>query len=684
MPPDRTIPSNEEPNNLRFNAFSPEYLYSFPTYCLSMTSTTTTTTAGSSSQNRSDNQKKITENELPTTATTPIDDLLKTALGGKKLEKLSAKELDELLDKVDLLGAIGLDTEGKKKPKKGNNDNSSPISSPTAKTASTVSLPDLVGSFGTINLPTTVDFGATGSAQVIVTNQGQALASGPSTVNLYISTDGAIDSNDALLTSVNTNLNLSAGQSVTLNLTYNNNTSVIAPGAYFLIAQVDGNNQIAEQLETNNVTSKLVSGLNTNALIDWNAIGLNAIQAEGKAGRGVPPTVGSRLMALASTAVYDTVNAFNTLYPSYAVDVNAPTNTSLEAAAVGAAYRVLSTQLSGQNSLFSEQLSNSLAEIQGSATTKNRGFNLGILIASQSLNLRANDGSNNNTPFTAPSGAYVWRPETSGPTAGVAVGANWGGVTPWTIGNINQFVSQKQLDVTLNGRPDTNPTLYAQEIEEVRLYGGLQNTALTTTLRNADQAEMAVFWAYDRADTFRPYGHLNQIAQEIAVREGNTLQEDASLFAALNTALADAVIVAWKEKYTELQPRPDDIIAGGFAANDGIAATVADPNWKPLLSNLIGVNSPPFPDYMSGHSAMGGAFAGVMTKYFGENYVFSAVSQELPGVVRNFDSFHEAGMEDAIGRIYGGVHVREACIDSFNMGLAVGDFVSTSVFQPPV
>jgi hypothetical protein len=544
-----------------------------------------------------------------------------------------------------------------------------------------------VGSFGTINLPSTVNFGAQGNAQVIVTNQGQEIASGPSTVRLYISTDGEIDSNDALLTSDSTNLNLNAGQSVTLNLTYNNNTSVIAPGAYFLIAQVDANNQIAEQLETNNVTSKLVSGLNTNAIIDWNAIALNAIQAEGKAGRGVAPTVGSRLMALVSTAVYDTVQAFNTSYPSYAVNVNAPTNTSLEAAVVGAAYRVLSTQLPGQNSLLLQQVSNSLAEIQDSATAESRGFNFGILVGNQSINLRTNDGSSNNTPFTAPSGAYVWRPETVGPTAGVAVGANWGGVTPWTIGNINQFVSQKQLDVILNGRPD-NPNdqgaLYAQEIEEARLYGGLQNTALTTTLRNADQTQMAVFWAYDRADTFRPYGQLNQIAQEIAVRQGNTLQKDASLFAALNTALADAVIVAWKEKYTELQPRPDDVIAGGFAANDGIASTVGDPNWKPLLSELMGVNSPPFPDYMSGHSAMGGAFAGVMTEYFGENYVFSAVSQELPGVVRNFDSFHQAGMEDAIGRIYGGVHVREACIDSFEMGLAVGDFVSTSVFQPIV
>jgi len=651
------------------------------------------TTPKSSSQNTLDNQKKITENEqIPNsnTATSKIDDLLKTALGGKKLNLLSPKELNELLDKVNFLDAIGLDTQGKQIPNKGNNQKSSPTSTltsgrtstRTSSSASTVSLPDLVGSFGTINLPTTVDFGATGSAQVIVTNQGQALASGPSTVKLYISTDGEIDSNDALLTSVSTNLNLSAGQSVTLDLTYDNNTSVIAPGAYFLIAQVDANNQIAEQLETNNVTSKLVSGLNTNAVIDWNAIALNAVQAEGKAGRGVAPTVGSRLMALVSTAVYDTVNAFNTLYPSYAVNVNAPTNTSLGMAAVGAAYRVLSTQLSGQNSLFSQQLSNSLAEIKDSATAESRGFNLGILVANQSITLRANDGSNNNTPFTPPPGDYVWRPETSGPTAGVAVGANWGGVNTWTIGDIDQFVADNQLDVTLDGRPDTEPELYAQEIEEVRLYGGLQDTALTTTLRTEDQTEMAVFFAYDRPDTFRPYGQLNQIAQEIAVREGNTLQEDASLFAALNTALADAVITAWEAKYRELQPRPDDVIAGGFAANDGIDATVGDPNWKPLLSPLMGVNSPPFPDYMSGHSAMGGAFAAVMTDYFGDNYVFSAVSQELPGVVRNFDSFYEAGLEDALSRIYGGVHVREACIDSFEMGLAVGEFVAANFFQP--
>ena len=542
-------------------------------------------------------------------------------------------------------------------------------------------LPDLESSFGVVDLPKTVDMGAQGTAQVIITNKGKKIASDLFKVNLYLSTDNKLDSNDVLLNSVDTSLNLGASKSLTLNLTYSNNTSVIAPGAYYLLAQVQGHNQIVNQLNTSNVTSKLVSGLDTNVVIDWNAIALNAIQAEGKAGRGVAPTVGSRLMALVSTAVHETVKAFNSLSSPSGVFLTK--FSSMEAAIVGAAYKVLSTELSGQNSLFSEQLSNSLAEIKDSHNAKKSGFIVGTLVANQTMRSKANDGSKNNTPYTPPSKDYVWKPETDGDTANVAVGANWGGVKTWTIGNIDQFVLKNKLDVTLDGRPDTNSNLYAQEIEEVRLYGGLQNTAVTTNLRTQDQTEMAIFWAYDRADTFRPYGQLNQIAQEIAVKERSSIEKTASLFAALNTSLADSVIVAWKEKYSELQPRPDDIIAGGFAANDGIAATVTDPNWKPLLSNLIGVNSPPFPDYMSGHSAMGGAFAGVMTKYFGENYVFSAVSQELPGVVRNFDSFYEAGLENALSRVYGGVHVREATVDSFNMGLAVGNFAA-STFNPPL
>jgi hypothetical protein len=88
---------------------------------------------------------------------------------------------------------------------------------------------------------------------------------------------------------------------------------------------------------------------------------------------------------------------------------------------------------------------------------------------------------------------------------------------------------------------------------------------------------------------------------------------------------------------------------------------------------------------------MGGAFAAVLTNFFGDNITFSTTSQDLPGVVRSFSpstetnqagttvtrsSFYNAGMEDALSRIYGGVHIREACLDSFDVGHRVGNAVA--------
>jgi hypothetical protein len=269
-------------------------------------------------------------------------------------------------------------------------------------------------------------------------------------------------------------------------------------------------------------------------------------------------------------------------------------------------------------------------------------------------------------------------PATAGPTANVALGANWGSVTPWVISGTEAFHSDG-----LQARPDVNLDLYAEQLNEVRLYGGLTNTAQTTLLRTPDQTEIAVFWAYDRPDTFRPYGQLLDIAMDVAAQEDTSLATNAKLIASLSVARADAVICAWKEKYTVAQPRPWDLITGSFSDTDGSALTVRDPAWHRLLTTINGFESPPFPDFLSGHSAMGGTFASVMSHFFGDDVTFSATSEELPGVVRRFDgyhepsgvernSFYEAGKEDAISRVYAGVHIREACEDSFAVGLNVG------------
>jgi hypothetical protein len=434
-------------------------------------------------------------------------------------------------------------------------------------------------------------------------------------------------------------------------------------------------------IDTLSPTPSLVPA-GSDPILTWTNIALNAIQSAGSNGKpGVPPTTGTRLMAMLSTAMLDTVAAFGDQVDSYRIDQSAPASASLDAALVGAAQRILSLELPGESSLIQAEYALSLQSLAGSAESIQAGLAFGAGIADQIRALRANDGSANTTTYAPPSGGlpgYVWMPAETGPTEDVALGPNWGSVTPWVISSPDDFRSNG-----LQCRPDVDLDQYAQQLNEVRLYGGLANTATTTLERSPDQTEIALFWAYDRPDTFRPYGQLLEIAMDVALEQGTSLVTNAKLIASLSLSMADAVICAWKEKYENVQPRPWDLITGSFSDTDGSALTVRDQNWQSLLSSINGVQSPPFPDFLSGHSVMGGTFTSVMSHFFGDNLTFDATSQELPGVVRSFDgfideggvarnSFYEAGLEDAISRVYGGVHIREACEDSFDVGLNVG------------
>ena len=298
---------------------------------------------------------------------------------------------------------------------------------------------DLVAKFSKIDLPKTIEMGDRAKVNIKLTNQGSTPIAGPVTVKLYTSTDETIDRapdgklvNDCLLTSTIQQVNLLPGQSTTVRLNYGNMTSVGAPGACNLIAEISQNNNTKQ-------ISKLVSATGSDVVLDWNATALNAIQAEGKAGRGVPPTLGSRLLAITSLSVYDAVNAFDRTHTSYAVNTDAPVGASEEAAAAAAAHRVLVKLLPNQTQLFDRQLARSLAEINDTPQAEADGVAFGNFVADTILASRADDGSSNNAPYVPPAGDYVWRPNTEGANVGVALGPNWGKVKPFAIPNTAQF-----------------------------------------------------------------------------------------------------------------------------------------------------------------------------------------------------------------------------------------------------
>jgi hypothetical protein len=151
------------------------------------------------------------------------------------------------------------------------------------------------------------------------------------------------------------------------------------------------------------------------------------------------------------------------------------------------------------------------------------------------------------------------------------------------------------------------------------------------------------------------------------------LFENALVLAALNVAIADATIACWEAKYHYVFWRP--ITAIPLADTDGNPATIADPNWTPLII------TPAHPEYPSAHSALTAAAIGVLGHYFGKNSSIIVDSEVSPGVVRSFSDLASAQVELNNARVYGGIHFRTATDDGQALGTAVAKFVLKNAFH---
>jgi hypothetical protein len=151
---------------------------------------------------------------------------------------------------------------------------------------------------------------------------------------------------------------------------------------------------------------------------------------------------------------------------------------------------------------------------------------------------------------------------------------------------------------------------------------------------------------------------------KIACKKSNlNLLETISAYTYTSVAIFDAFISCWEEKYRSVLIRPETLI------NKYI-----DENWEPILQ------TPPFPEYPSGHSVVSGAASVVLTHFIGDNFMFdddTEVQFRLP--VRTFNSFYEASKEAAISRMYGGIHYRAAIENGLEQGLNVGHHVCKTI-----
>jgi hypothetical protein len=131
----------------------------------------------------------------------------------------------------------------------------------------------------------------------------------------------------------------------------------------------------------------------------------------------------------------------------------------------------------------------------------------------------------------------------------------------------------------------------------------------------------------------------------------------------VSLGLMDGFISCWDEKFRSNRIRPETAIR-----------KYIDVAWKPLLQ------TPPFPEYLSGHSTISSASAVILTHYLGDNFGYTDTVEERYGLpARKFNSFQEAAIEAGLSRFYGGIHFMDAIDNGRSQGLQVGEWVINKI-----
>lgn len=195
----------------------------------------------------------------------------------------------------------------------------------------------------------------------------------------------------------------------------------------------------------------------------------------------------------------------------------------------------------------------------------------------------------------------------------------------------------------------------------------------TGNLLTEEQRAIAAFWDCNpfflntqghlnfATKKLSPGGHWISIAGLAAVKDKANLITTAAAYMFTSIALYDGFISCWDEKFRSNLIRPETYI------NSHI-----DEKWRPILQ------TPPFPEYTSGHSVISTAAATVLTYFFGEQFQFDDITEMDFGLpMRSYSSFIAASREAAISRMYGGIHYRAA----IEVGQLQGDLIGKKVIS---
>jgi hypothetical protein len=385
------------------------------------------------------------------------------------------------------------------------------------------------------------------------------------------------------------------------------------------------------------------------------------------------PPVASRIYSYMSIAAYEAAIQGNGHYTSLAGQLRdfkpvPKADTSLqhsfEVASVAAALKVGRTLVFSDDKMeeFVQKIMQDFRDTGIPEDVLKRSIDYGDKVADHVLAWSGGDNYKQSRSF--PKYSILEDPATWKPTPPAymdAVEPHWNKIRPFVIDSAGQFKPMAPTPFSV----DKKSQFYKEALE-------VYDMGKTLT---EEQQNIATFWDCNpfvmnvkghvmfATKKISPGGHWMNITNVACKKANATFLQSADAYVRVSLSLIDGFISCWDEKYRSKCIRPETYI------NQYI-----DEDWVPLLQ------TPPFPEYTSGHSVISSASAVALTKLFGENFSFiDSTEVEFGMPSRSFTSFVHASEEAAISRMYGGIHYRPAVEQGVLEGRALGSYIAEKI-----
>ena len=385
------------------------------------------------------------------------------------------------------------------------------------------------------------------------------------------------------------------------------------------------------------------------------------------------PVVAGRIYAYSNIALYETVRQHHPEYKSLAGQLrdltevpSAPNISKIDVNLAGLhAYMTVAKAMIFSESEMEDHRLAMYAELNAKGLPEDvfeASIAYGQTVADHILAWSKKDNyaqSRSFPKYTVTKESGRWQP--TPPAYIEAVEPNWREIRPMILDSANQFAPPPPTPFST----DKNSLFYQQAM----------NVYTVMDSAKESKQEIANFWDCNpyvmhqqghlmfASKKITPGGHWMGIVGLATRKAGLDMVGTAEVYALVAIGLFDGFISCWDEKYRTNVIRPETYIN-----------RYIDPDWEPTLQ------TPPFPEYTSGHSVISTSSSVIMTHLFGDNFAFAdstEVPYQLP--VRSFTSFKEAASEAAVSRLYGGIHYTPAVFLGVEQGRKIGELVLAKV-----